>query len=275
MLAWVTIHSQFLLGVVTILVYFVTLLWETFFPRRVAGQHPGQRWLRIGSMYAIGLVFFRFCFPFAAVALVVWAQRAGIGVFNQVAMPAGFVAVLGVVLLDLGQYGGHRLMHRIPLLWRFHRVHHSDQELDCVSDLLHHPGEFVIAGGMFYAQLLFWGFPYETVILDALLGAIYSPLQHGNLAFSSTRPRWLRHLFVTPEMHSIPHSTASADGGCNFSSLFPWWDNWFRTRAAEPHGGWSKLRFGLPERQRPSDVTLVSLLLEPMRRSDSDYNASR
>lgn len=269
MLAWITNHAQFLLGVVTILVYFATMVWETLYPRRAATQSPGQRWLRVGSIYAMGLLSFRLCFPFAALALVDWAQREGIGVFNQVVMPTGFVVLLSVVLLDLGQYAFHRLMHSVPWLWRFHRVHHSDLDLDCVSDLLHHPGEFLITGGLYYAQLLFWGFPYEAVLLATLLGAISSPWQHGNLAVSKTRQGWLRHLLVTPDMHSIHHSTAAADGSRNFSSLFPWWDSWFGTHAAEPQCDWSTLRFGLPERQRPSDVTLVSLLLEPVRRMDT------
>ena len=108
------------------------------------------------------------------------------------------------------------------------------------------------------------GLPYESVLVFALLGILSRPWQHGNLKLPAALQRVLQKVLVTPEMHRVHHSSATNDGNRNFSVIFPWWDRWFGTYAAQPVDGRSALRFGLADRQNASDVTFFRLLLAPL-----------
>ncbi len=264
MAPWLTSHAALMAAVLVLMVFFTVAIWETFAPNHPPrpGQH--RRWIRSASFHVIGLLVSGLCVPIAASTVVDWAQLHSIGLFNQLQLPTVLAALLGVVLLDFGDYVTHRAMHAVPVLWRFHRVHHSDLDVDCATDLLHHPVEILIGIALYFAQLLLWGLPYESVLVFALLGILSSPWQHGNLKLPVGIQRYLRWVLVTPEMHRVHHSSAAIDGNRNFSAIFPWWDSWFGTYAKAPIDGWSALRFGLAERQNADDVTFFKLLFEPL-----------
>jgi sterol desaturase/sphingolipid hydroxylase (fatty acid hydroxylase superfamily) len=261
---WLTSHSALLWAVLFVLAYFAIAVWETFSPKQPSRPGQGGRWVRSGFFHTIGLLATSFCFPIAASSVVDWAHLHQLGLFNQWQMPTALAAVLGVLLLDLGNYVLHRMMHVVPAFWRFHQIHHSDQELDCATDLLHHPVEVLLVGVLYFAQLVIWGLPYESVLVFALLGVLSGPWQHGNLRLPNRLQRYLGQVLVTPEMHSIHHSSSAIDGNRNFSVIFSWWDRAFGTYAMQPVSGWSTLRFGLAEKQNPGDVTFWKLLLEPV-----------
>jgi sterol desaturase/sphingolipid hydroxylase (fatty acid hydroxylase superfamily) len=251
-------------AVLVVMVYFTVALWETFAPNHPPRLGQDRRWVRSVSFHTLGLLVSGLCFPIAAITVVDWAHLQKVGLFNQLQLPTALAAMLGVVLLDFGAYVTHRAMHAVPVLWRFHGVHHSDLDVDCATDLLHHPIELLIGIALYFAQLLLWGLPYESVLVFALLGIISSPWQHGNVKLPRAIQRYVSLMLVTPEMHRVHHSSVAIDGNRNFSAIFPWWDRWFGTYAKAPVDGWSALRFGLAERQNASDVTFFKLLLEPL-----------
>ena len=259
-----TNHPALLWAVFFVLAYFAIAVWETVAPNLRSQPGQGRRWVRSGFLHTIGLLASTLCFPIAASTVVDWAHLHQYGLFNQLLLPTVPAVLLGVLLLDLGDYLTHRVMHAVPALWRFHRIHHSDQEFDCATDLLHHPVEVLLVGVLYFAQLVLWGLPYESVLLFALLGLLSGPWQHGNVRLPNGWQRFLERVLVTPEMHSIHHSTSAIDGNRNFSVIFPWWDRGFGTYAKQPVSGWTELRFGLAEKQNPGDVTFWKLLLEPV-----------
>ena len=87
----------------------------------------------------------------AVLASVEWTAANQFGILNQITLPNWVEIILGVLLIDLGSYGMHNLSHRIPLLWRFHRVHHSDPNLNATSSLRFHPFEVVLTQGIYQA----------------------------------------------------------------------------------------------------------------------------
>jgi len=264
MVVWLSNHAEFLTAVLVVLAFFTIAAFETFAPNHPTRLGQSRRWVRSGSLYAIGLIASSVCFPIAASTVVEWAQLHRVGLFNQLQLPTALAVVLGVLLMDFGDYLTHRVMHAVPVLWRFHQVHHSDLDFDCATDLLHHPVELLITGVLYFAQLLLWGVPYESVLAFALLGILSGPWQHGNLKLPAALQRVLQKALVTPEMHRVHHSSTAGDGSRNFSIIFPWWDRWFGTYAAQPVDGWSALRFGLADRQNAGDVTFFRLLIAPL-----------
>lgn len=259
-------HAAWFSAVLGVMAFFVIAIWETLAPSHHTGAAQGPRWVRSAAVYGLGLLASSSCFPIAASTVVAWTRLHDLGLFNQLQMPTALAAVLGVLLLDLGDYLTHRLMHAVPVLWRFHQTHHSDLDFDCATHLLHHPVEVLITGVLLLAQVVLWGLPYESVLAFALLSVLAGPWQHGNLRLPVAVQPYLRRVLVTPEMHKVHHSSVAGDGNRNFSIVFPWWDSLFGTYAHGPSNGWPDLRFGLADRQNPSDVTFVKLLFAPFGR---------
>jgi sterol desaturase/sphingolipid hydroxylase (fatty acid hydroxylase superfamily) len=256
-------HAAWFSAVLGVMAFFGIAIWETLAPSHDTGAAQGPRWVRSASLYGLGLVASSLCFPIAASSVVDWARLNELGLFNQLPLPTALAAVMGVLLLDLGDYLTHRMMHAVPVLWRFHQTHHSDLDFDCGTHLLHHPMEVLIAGTLLFAHVVLWGLPYESVLAFALLSVVAGPWQHGNLRLPVALQRCLGTVLVTPEMHKVHHSSVAGDGNRNFSIVFPWWDSLFGTYANGPSNGWHDLRFGLADRQNPCDVTFFKLLFEP------------
>ncbi len=184
-----------------------------------------------------------------------WADGAGFGLLRRLSLSEPVTLVAAVVLFDLWMYLWHRANHRIPFLWRFHRMHHSDPALDVSTGVRFHPGELVLSS---LARLLvlpllgmsLWHLAvYEAILLPVIL------FHHSNVRF----PRWVDHgllaLVVTPAMHRVHHSRWQPETDSNYGSIFPWWDRVFssfrlREDAATieigldefPEGEWQSVR---------------------------------
>ena len=203
---------------------------------------------------------------FAGATLVAteWARGHSFGVLHWLGVRGVWAFALGFVLFDLWQYLWHRLNHRVPLLWRFHAVHHADRELSASSGLRFHTGEIVLSScfrlavlpllGMTVAQVLV----YEAVLLPVIL------FHHGNVGVPARADRWLRWLIVTPWMHWVHHSDYQPETDSNYSSVFSFWDRIFGSfrLVADPRG----LTLGLEEVERRDWATLPGMLAMPFRR---------
>lgn len=167
------------------------------------------------------------------------ARSRGVGILDHLPMPPLVRRVAAVLLLDYTLWWWHRANHQVPLLWRFHAVHHADRDLDVSTAVRFHIGEMSLAALFRAAQIVAIGASEEDV--DAwqrlLLPAIF--FQHSNLRLPEALDDLLaRLLVVTPRMHGIHHSDVQEETDSNWSSLFPWWD-WL-------HG---TLRLDVPQEQ--------------------------
>ncbi len=177
-------------------------------------------------------------FAFALLGVTEWAQARSFGLLNLTVLPTWLHWVGAIVLFDCWQYWWHRFNHRVPLLWRFHAVHHSDAEMDATSGVRFHTGEMVLSmlARLLVLPLLGLSLPellvYEAISLPVIL------FHHSNLRMSNRADRCLRWVIVTPWMHYVHHSRWQPETDSNYTSFLSVWDRLFgsfrlRDRPAE------------------------------------------
>jgi sterol desaturase/sphingolipid hydroxylase (fatty acid hydroxylase superfamily) len=229
-------------------------------------HHPtvpvSRRWLVNLSLGAInGLVtsvVCASCLLLASIEAAPWRY----GVFNVLPAPGWLRVVLEVLLLDLVVYLLHRAFHRWPLLWRLHRVHHTDRDLDVTSASRFHAGEVVVSGVTKFTTVQLLGISPVGLITFEVFMLLSSQFQHANIRLPARVERTLWKVLVPPAMHRIHHHPLRITTDSNYGTLTSAWDRLFGTlRAAAP----SDREFGLPESPRAPPLGLVELLLLPVR----------
>jgi sterol desaturase/sphingolipid hydroxylase (fatty acid hydroxylase superfamily) len=161
--------------------------------------------------------------------------RSHIEVLLQVKLPSWPIAnaalslVVGFLLLDLMSYFLHRCEHAVPLLWRFHALHHSDPELDVTTAVRHHPFEFIFVSVDYVFALLVVNIPAVFVLIHAVATFATAAVQHGNIRLPERVERWLQPVLVTVDMHRLHHSVELEQSNSNYGAVFSIWDRLFGT----------------------------------------------
>jgi sterol desaturase/sphingolipid hydroxylase (fatty acid hydroxylase superfamily) len=257
-------------GILRIVSFFGVLsiiaLWEIIAPRRALTTRKRQRWFANLSMIAIATLLVRFTFPLLPVGLAILAQEHGWGILNRISLPPWLAVALAVIALDLVIYLQHVLFHFLPILWRLHRMHHTDLDLDASSGNRFHPLEILISIGIKLGAILVIGAsPLAVLLFEILLNAT-SIFNHGNIRIPLGIDRCLRTLLVTPDMHRVHHSIIPRETNSNFGFNLPWWDYLCGTYRAQPSAGHLEMTIGLKEFRDPARLTLPRLLIQPFER---------
>jgi len=158
-------------------------------------------------------------------------------------LPVWMQLVLGIIALDLFTYAAHVSMHKWPLAWRFHRVHHSDEAVDVTTAFRQHPAESVWRILWQLPPILLLGIPMWMLAIYLALSAANAQLEHANIRLPERLDRFLRFLFVTPNMHKVHHSVSIHETDSNYANLFSLWDRLFGTYTARTD--FETLRYGL------------------------------
>jgi sterol desaturase/sphingolipid hydroxylase (fatty acid hydroxylase superfamily) len=207
-----------------------------------------------------------------SLGLLGWTTAERFGLLRSFALPPMLVWPLCFVLLDLSFYYWHRVNHRLPLLWRFHNVHHVDPDLDVSTALRFHFGEVAFSAAFRALQVLLIGPPAAAYLAYELAFQANTLFHHSNVRLPLGIERRLSWLLVTPRMHGIHHSQFQGETDSNYSVVFPWWDWLHRSlRLGIPQ---SAVTVGVPGYARAQDNRLASLLLSPFRRQ-RDYWGDR
>ena len=265
MTRWLLLHQASVQLYLFVGAFAAVALWESFRPRRTLATATPLRWINNFALAGIGDAITRVCLPLLGVSMAVLAVQRGFGLFNILAAPAWLAFVAAVLLIDLSQYALHRLLHESPLLWRMHKIHHAELDVDCVTAVRHHPIEILFMGGAELLVIAVLGAPPLAVLVASMLGAVTSLFNHGNVSIGPSVERALRHVVVTPDMHRIHHSTLGAECNANFSMVFSWWDRLFDSWCASPLLGHESMSLGLTEARNAGDVTFLKLLAMPFR----------
>lgn len=194
--------------------------------------------------------------------LCAWTEEKNFGLLNI--LPLGtFGHALGAVLfLDAFTYFWHRANHRIPFLWRFHRVHHADPEMDVTTANRFHIGEIAMSSILRIPLLALTGIRlWELAIFETLMLLVVQ-FHHANIGVGSWLDRVLRCVLVTPAMHKVHHSRIRKETDSNFTALLSIWDRLFRTFRLRPD--LEKIDFGLDEFDAPEHRTLAGLYKMPL-----------
>ncbi len=188
--------------------------------------------------------------PALAVVSAGWAEQHGVGLLNWVAAPGWIVVVATVAVRSLADYVSHVLMHQIPLFWRLHRIHHSDQSLNVSTGLRFHPLE-VAASALYMAPIaLAFGLSPAVLAVYAVVESVLALLSHADFRIPDALDRGLGRLFITPHIHRIHHSADQPETDSNYGNVFTIWDRLFGTYRAEARLPDSEMRFGLDDIDR-------------------------
>ncbi|MEL7481189.1 MAG: sterol desaturase family protein [Pseudomonadota bacterium] len=252
------------------LIFAAMALLEVARPRRALTGQKWHRWLTnfgmLGAATVVARLLGQLAGPLVAVGMAALAADQGIGLFNLVAAPAWLEILLAVAALDLAIWFQHVLSHRIPFLWRMHRVHHADRDIDLTTALRFHPFEIVLS------------MLYKVVVVAALGPSVWAVILfeivlNGSAMFNHANvrlPKWLdaalRTFMVTPDMHRIHHSVHRHEHDTNYGFFLSIWDRIFRTYTAVPRDGHEAMAIGLTPYQSSSPDKLSWSLLLPMRR---------
>jgi sterol desaturase/sphingolipid hydroxylase (fatty acid hydroxylase superfamily) len=232
---------------------------ETRAPLRPRTRPRGER-LAVNAVVAVAAALVvRLAVVPVGLGVAGTAERGGFGVLHWIALPPLIAWAAGLLLLDYTMYVWHRLNHRVPLLWRFHLVHHTDLDLDVSTAFRFHAGELLLSCGWRAAQVAVIGPPTALLLVFELAFGAATAFHHSNWRLPAALDRVLVSIVVTPSMHGIHHSTLEAETNSNWSVMFSWWDALHRTRRVE-RSGKPPLTIGLPAYRAPLRIREVLAL---------------
>jgi sterol desaturase/sphingolipid hydroxylase (fatty acid hydroxylase superfamily) len=203
--------------------------------------------------------------PLSSVAAALWAEAHRFGLLNQVAVPAATAFALALLLRSLVAYVAHWASHSLPLLWRLHRVHHTDTAVDLSTGFRHHPLELLAIAPFYAAATALLGLPVAAVAAYEAASVALTLWTHVNLRLPHWVERALRLLIVTPGMHHIHHSALRAETDSNYGELFSLWDRLFGTYRRHDLDGLRSMRIGLGAGEDAQAARLAGQLAAPFR----------
>ena len=241
---------------------------EHRFPARPWRSGIRARWISHGALGGLSLIvpalLLRSAPIFVGLGAAAWAERAGFGLFHWLALPPWLAIAPAILMLDLAIYAQHRALHRWPLLWRLHAVHHHDHDLDVTTALRFHPGEIFLSVLYKAGIAAIIGAPVVAVVIHETLLNGMAIFNHANIVLPRRAERIVQPILVTPTMHVRHHSTVRSQHDANYGNLLSIWDRLFGSYWPEPREP-EPFVIGLAQSQRQSVIGLGWLLALPFR----------
>src|SRR6185312_14455995 len=179
--------------------------------------------------------------------------------------------VASFFILDFAVWAEHVASHKIPVLWRIHRMHHSDIGFDVTTALRFHPLEIVLSMFWKAAVVILIGAPVLSVLLFEIVLNGSSMFNHANARLPGKLDAMLRLVLVTPDMHRVHHSSHRPETDSNFGFNFPFWDRLFSTYRGQPERGHEGMEIGLADFRGDAPARLgwsLALPFRPLARSN-------
>lgn len=245
-------------------VYLTLFSIERFSPLRAAVRPLWPRVIVNVAVTALAFAMAAITVRPAVSQLMGLASEREIGLLPMFALPAAVEFGVAFLLFDWSFYWWHRANHRVPLLWRFHNVHHIDPDLDVTTAFRFHAGEIGYSAAFRGLQVAVIGpaawmyFAYELVFQ---VGTLF---HHSNVKLPLRIERVLNRVFVTPRMHGIHHSYFHHETDSNYSTVFSWWDRLHRSLRLNVRQ--REIEVGVPGYCLPEDNRALALLEMPFRR---------
>lgn len=234
--------------------------WETYFPLAADRQRRWGHARRNVVIAVLNTVTLVLLFGAATVTVSAWAAEHRFGLLHWSGVPGSWRALMAIVLLDAWLYVWHRLNHRVPLLWRFHRVHHADDEMDVTTATRFHLGEHLGAATLRLGVIALLGVTMGEILLYETLVVAVTMFHHANISLGML-DRPLRWLIVTPRMHQVHHSRQHQEMNSNYSTFFSCWDRIARTYRMR--AGSEPVELGLDEFHDARWQTVKGMLQTP------------
>jgi sterol desaturase/sphingolipid hydroxylase (fatty acid hydroxylase superfamily) len=258
------------LAEITRLTFFLAIFalcasWESLRPRKDRTRSRWLRWPNNLGLVALNSVILAIVMPILAIEAASIGIQSNLGVLNWLEAPLVVNIVLSVLLLDCVIYWQHRLFHKIPLLWRLHRVHHADRDIDVTTGARFHPIEIWLSMWIKIVAIMAIGVsPIAVLIFEILLNGS-AMFNHSNGYLPKRADRFIRKLVVTPDFHRVHHSVIPKETHSNFGFFLSTWDYLFSSYLAQPQQGHNNIEIGLPIFKEASEQRLDKLLTQPFR----------
>ncbi|MCG8498496.1 MAG: sterol desaturase family protein [Enterobacterales bacterium] len=274
-------------------VFVLMAVLEALLPAREAVLSRKTRWLGNLSMVVMGALVSRILLPATLVGVSLWAQQKGIGVFNVLldAVPADAsssnqllnsgeplsnsstylvhiaIVTLSVLLLDMLIYWQHRLFHTVPMLWRFHKMHHADSHVDTTTGLRFHPVEIAMSLGIKAAAVVILGVPAIAIVIFEVALNGFAVFNHANIRLPQKWDDRIGLVLITQRLHRIHHSQAKNESNSNYGFSVSWWDRLFNSFT--PRAAFSDETLPIGQKDVPAtkkNASIIALLQQPFKK---------
>jgi sterol desaturase/sphingolipid hydroxylase (fatty acid hydroxylase superfamily) len=236
---------------------------ETLYPRRPLTTSRTRRWFSNLSASLLSTFLIRLILPTLPVALAGYCQANNLGLFNIINTPDWLSLVPSLLFLDLLIYGQHVAFHKLRPLWRIHRMHHADLDIDTSTGVRFHPFEISLSALLKLTAVFLLGPPVLAVMAFEIILNGLALFNHANVRLPIPLDAALRRVIVTPDMHRVHHSTDMREANTNFGFNLSVWDRLFATYKAQPDLGHLGMRIGLNIFREPEYSRLFRMLAIP------------
>lgn len=222
----------------------VFLFFELIVPYRPSTVSKVKRWAINLGMTAMNSILLTVVFAGAIISVAAYAGTEKAGLLNMADMPQWFRVLATLAFMDLMLYIWHLLNHEMPLLWRFHRVHHTDLNMDVSTATRFHIGELMISAVIKMSLVFFIGADLLSIIIFESAVVLTAQFQHSSLTVSGWFEKIYWVLFVPPSMHRIHHSVVINERNTNYGTIFSLWDRVLGTLRSDVDQGGIKIGVG-------------------------------
>ena len=251
------------------------LALESLLPARQMTSAKHRRLLTHGFMASVNTLLVRTLTFVPMLAWLVYVEQQGWGLARWLGLSGWLEFIISIIVLDAFDYFWHRANHRITFLWRFHKAHHADTQIDVSTALRFHPGELLLSSLAKATGVGIWGPSTIAWFLFEILVSWFAQAHHANWDLPDRLERVVRRVWVTPRFHAIHHLVDRRFGDANFSTLLSVWDPCFGTEAEALSRAQTKdLDLGLPE-AREHTASLKQWLTEPIARRNLGLSQQR
>jgi len=204
-------------------------LLEFFISYRERELSRSKRWPHNFLIIFLGSLITKILLPVGLASICLFGQEKSIGLFNIFKTNPWLSIFLSILILDFAIYLQHWYFHKNKYLWKLHRVHHSDVDLDTTSALRFHPLEIMVSIIYKIFLTLLFGFSIESIFIFEIILNFMAMFNHSNLYIPKKTESILRLFFVTPQMHIVHHSIERFESDTNYGFNFSFWDRIFKT----------------------------------------------
>ncbi|MGY8767741.1 MAG: sterol desaturase family protein [Pirellulales bacterium] len=238
-------------------------IWETWAPLFQWQQSRVKHAVHNLLITFLNSAVMAVCFSAVTVLMVTWSAETNTGLLHQITLPTEAELILGLLLLDVWMYLWHRANHVIPFLWCFHRMHHSDNQMDVTSATRFHLCEHLISATLRLGLILLLGLSVSHLVVYHALMVFTTQFHHANISLGRF-DKWVRLVIVSPDMHKVHHSREQVETDSNYSVVLSIWDRIGRTFQLRDDP--NTIEFGLDDYDEPKWQTVWGMLKTPWRK---------
>ena len=209
----------------------LSLFWvlEGTYPLK---KHQYNKWkhAKTNLVLLLSTIIINVIFGIITVGVFLWIDASNFGLLNMIDLPVWAEIIIAIMILDFtSQYVVHYLLHKIPFMWRFHTVHHSDTHVDVTSGTRHHPIDFIFRETFALIGVLIAGLPVSYYLMYRILTVLFTYFSHADIQLPLWLDKTISYVFISPNTHKFHHHHQMPWTDTNFGNIFSFWDRIFGT----------------------------------------------